>query len=282
MMTSDRQPGSPLPGSMRLQRLFGIAVLFATFLVAFATMFSPAIAHGQGLGSIVGTVVDPSGAAVAGAKVTAMQSATGVTIEALTNASGGYVFPALPPTKYDINVAAAGFAAYTQRGATLQADQALTINVSLKVGGATTSVTVTTEAPQVDTTTGTLSQVVDTARVNELPLNARNAAQLTTLTPGINVAPNIASIDQGNTKTFPVDILITSNGARTNQTNFLFDGGNNVDEYTNVNAPFPFPDALQEFSVQTSNYQAEYGAERRRCGEHHHQVRHRKVSRRSL
>ncbi|MGB7265555.1 MAG: carboxypeptidase regulatory-like domain-containing protein, partial [Terracidiphilus sp.] len=220
---------------------------------------APTAAHAQGLGSIVGTVLDPSGAAVAGAKVTATQSATGVTTEAVTNASGGYVFPALPPTRYDITVAAAGFATHTQRGATLQADQALTINVSLKVGGATTSVTVTTEAPQVDTTTGTLSQVVDTARVNELPLNARNAAQLTTLTPGINVAPNIASIDQGNTKTFPVDILITSNGARTNQTNFLLDGGNNVDEYTNVNAPFPFPDALQEFSVQTSNYQAEYG-----------------------
>lgn len=235
------------------------AAFAAIAILVLQLCFATPETRAQGLGSIVGTVLDPSGAAVAGAKVTATQSATGVSTQAVTNTSGGYVFPALPPTKYDITVSAPGFAAYTQRGATLQADQALTVNVSLKVGGGTTSVTVTTEAPQVDTTTGTLSQVVDTARVNELPLNARNAAQLTTLTPGINVAPNIASIDQGNTKTFPVDILITSNGARTNQTNFLLDGGNNVDEYTNVNAPFPFPDALQEFSVQTSNYQAEYG-----------------------
>jgi len=234
------------------------ALLLPVALLLLAIDVTPT-AHAQGLGSIVGTVVDPSGAAVAGAKVTATQSATGVVTETVTNSSGGYVFPALPPTGYDVTISAPGFATYTQRGATLQADQALTVNASLKVGVATSSVTVTTEAPQVDTTTGTISQVVDTARVNQLPLNGRNAAQLTTLTPGINVAPNIASIDQGNTKTFPVDILITSNGARTNQTNFLLDGGNNVDEYTNVNAPFPFPDALQEFSVQTSNYQAEYG-----------------------
>lgn len=213
----------------------------------------------QGLGSIVGTVTDPSGAAIPGAKVLAAQSGTGVQTETVTNATGGFVLPALPPRNYDITVTANGFAPSTQRGVVLHADQALTVNVSLPVGSASSTVTVTTEVAQVDTTTGTLSQVVDTARVNELPLNGRNAAQLTTLTAGVNVAPNINSIDQGNTKTFPVAILITSNGARTNQANFLLDGGNNVDEYTNVNAPFPFPDALQEFSVQTSNYAAEYG-----------------------
>lgn len=248
-------------GSHRGHSRHGIKTVFllALLVLALGTILMPSPGRAQGLGSIVGTVVDPSGAAVAGAKVTATQSATGIVTETVTNGSGGYVFPALPPSKYDLTISASGFATYTQRAAVLEADQALTVNAALKIGGASTSVTVTTEAPQVDTTTGTLSQVVDTARVNELPLNARNAAQLTTLTPGINVAPNIASIDQGNTKTFPVDILITSNGARTNQTNFLLDGGNNVDEYTNVNAPFPFPDALQEFSVQTSNYQAEYG-----------------------
>jgi hypothetical protein len=235
------------------------ATLALIAVLCFLSGTAPTAAHAQGLGSIVGTVVDPNGAAVAGVKVTAVQSATGVKVEVITNASGGYVFPALPPTNYDLTFSVPGFTTSMQRGVTLLADQALTVNASLKVGTATTSVTVTTEAPQVDTTTGTLSQVVESARVNQLPLNGRNAAQLTTLTAGINAAPNINGIDQGNTKTFPVDVLITSNGARTNQTNYLLDGGNNVDEYTNVNAPFPFPDALQEFSVQTSNYQAEYG-----------------------
>ena len=207
----------------------------------------------------MGTVTDASGAAIPGAKVVATQSATGVQTTAVSNPTGGYVFSVLPPTNYDLTFSANGFAASSQRGVVLHADQTLTVNASLQVGAATSTVTVTTEVPQVDTTTGTLSQVVDTARVNKLPLNGRNAAQLTTLAPGVLVAPNINSIDQGNTKTFPEAIPITVNGARTNQTNYLLDGGNNVDEYTNVNAPFPLPDALQEFSVQTSNYAAEYG-----------------------
>lgn len=232
-------------------------VLFLLLLAG--SMFATPGAHAQGLGRIVGTVTDPSGAAIPGAKVVAEQSGTGIQTETTTNATGGYVLPALPPTTYNLTFSAAGFAASTQRGVLLQADQAVTVSASLQVGATSSTVTVTTEVAQVDTTTGTLSQVVDTARVNELPLNGRNAAQLTTLTAGVNVAPNINSIDQGNTKTFPVAILITSNGARTNQANFLLDGGNNVDEYTNVNAPFPFPDALQEFSVQTSNFAAEYG-----------------------
>ena len=113
-------------------------------------------------------------------------------------------------------------------------------------------------AAQVDTTNGTLSQVIGQEQVNELPLNGRNAAALTTLVAGVSIAPN-AQADQGGTKTFPVAVTITANGARVGQTNYLLDGGNNVDEYTNVNAPFPMPDAVQEFSVQTSNYNAEYG-----------------------
>jgi hypothetical protein len=238
---------------------FNVTVVLLVLLVLLTSMSAVSPARAQGLGSIVGTVTDSSGAAIPGAKVVATQSATGVQTQTVTNAVGGYVFPVLPPTTYDLMVSAVGFASTTHRGILLQADQAVTVGISLQVGAASSTVTVTTEVAQVDTTTGTLSQVVDTARVNELPLNGRNAALLTTLTPGVNIAPNINSIDQGNTKTFPVVVLISSNGARTNQANFLLDGGNNVDEYTNVNAPFPFPDALQEYSVQTSNYAAEYG-----------------------
>jgi hypothetical protein len=237
------------------------ALMFSArlLLVLALLMFGSSIAYAQGLGSIVGTVTDPSGAAIPGATVVAAQSATGVQTKVVSNATGGYVFPALPPTKYDLTVSGHGFASTTQEDIVLQADQALTVNFSLTIGAATSTVTVTSQVPQVDTTTGTISQVIDTARVNELPLNGRNAAQLTTLTAGVNVAPNINGIDQGNTKTFPAAVLITANGARTNMSNYLLDGANNVDEYTNVNAPFPFPDALQEFSVQTSNYAAEYG-----------------------
>lgn len=126
------------------------------------------------------------------------------------------------------------------------------------IGSSVSVVTVDANAVQVNTTNGTISQVVDRDRVEELPLNGRNVAQLTTLVPGAVSGPNDGS-DQGVTKTFPVVASTSINGTRVYQTNYMLDGGNNVDEYTNVNGPFPFPDALQEFSVQTSNYKAEYG-----------------------
>lgn len=233
-------------------------MLLLLLLVAVACML-PSVVHAQGRGKIVGTVQDPTGAVVPGARVVATQSATSTSTEVQANAPGEYVFPSLPPASYDLTHTATGFMPLIQRGILLQADQAVSVDAKLHVGSTSTSITITTETPQVDTTTGTMSQVIGEEKVNDLPLNGRNAAQLTTLSPGVFVAPNINSIDQGNTKTFPVVVLITVNGARTNQTNFLLDGGNNVDEYTNVNAPFPFPDALQEFSVETSNYAAEYG-----------------------
>ena len=151
-----------------------------------------------------------------------------------------------------------GFSGYLQKGILLQADAAVTQNVSLKTGATTETVTVTSDALQVDTTTGTISQVINSSLVNELPLNGRNAAALTLLVPGVVWAPNQGA-DQGNQKSFPGVVTISANGTRANQTNYMLDGGNNVDEYTNVNAPFPMPDSVQEFSVQTSNYNAEYG-----------------------
>jgi len=222
--------------------------------------------YAQGLARLSGTVTDATGAAVAGAHVSAKQTGTGFASQAVANEAGEYVFPSLAPAGYEIVTTSPGFKTSVQDGIRLQADESITLNPVLSVGATTETLTVTSAPPQVDTTTGTLSQVIDTARVNDLPLpggagssTGRNAASLTTLSAGVLGAPNISSIDQGNTKTFPVVVLITVNGSRTNMTNFLLDGGNNVDEYTNVNAPFPFPDALQEFSVQTSNYQAEYG-----------------------
>jgi hypothetical protein len=215
-------------------------------------------AFAQGRGQIGGTVTDGTGALVAGAKITATRSGTGAASITTTDNSGTYVFPSLPPAEYTITANAAGFSTFVDNNATLQADQALTVNISLKLGAASETVTVTDVPPQVDVTTGTLSQVIDERRVNDLPLNGRNAAALTTLVPGVVVASSL-NIDQGQTKTFPVVAAVTINGTRANQVNYMLDGGNNVDEYTNVNAPFPFPDVLQEFSVETSNYNAEYG-----------------------
>jgi hypothetical protein len=229
---------------------------FAILFVVCACVASGA--NAQGLGSISGTVVDPTGAAVASATVILTQVKTGAASTLQTQPDGLYVFPSVAPTGYKLDIMAKGFKKYEQSGIRVLADQSLTLNVALQVGSPEVTVNVEANAAQVDTTNGTLSQVIGQEQVNELPLNGRNAAALTTLVAGVSVAPN-AQADQGNTKTFPVAITITANGARVGQTNYLLDGGNNVDEYTNVNSPFPMPDAVQEFSVQTSNYNAEYG-----------------------
>src|SRR5947207_3095549 len=119
-------------------------------------------------------------------------------------------------------------------------------------------VAVSGNALQVDTATSTLKQVIEQQRLVEMPLEGRNAAKLTLLVPGAVYSAN-GGADQGTTKTFPGAVTISANGARQDMVSYQLDGGNYVDEYTNVNQPFPFPDALQEFSVQTSNYSAEYG-----------------------
>jgi hypothetical protein len=223
-----------------------------------ALLLLPVIARAQGFGTIVGTVTDPTGAAIPSATVTATATKTGVQTKVVTNGEGGFTFPTLLPTEYSISVAATGFEKYTQTGVVLQANQSATLNVHLQLGASTQTVTVSGGVPQVDTTSGTLSQVVDQDRVVDLPLNGRNAATLITLVAGVAAGPS-NGLDQGTTKTFPVAVSVTSNGTQVDQTNYLLNGGNNVDEMTNVNAPFPFPDALQEFSVQTSNYSAQYG-----------------------
>ena len=215
-------------------------------------------ARAQGVGRISGIVTDSMGAAVPGATMTARNTGTGALRTVRSDSSGGYVFPSLLPATYTLSASAPGLATFNQPNVVLEADQALTLNFSLKVGPASETVTVTEAPPQVDTTTGTLGQVIDTERVNSLPLITRNAAALAMLVPGVVTAPS-TNIDQGQTKTFPALAVATINGSRANQTNYMLDGGNNVDEYTNVNAPFPFPDVLQEFSVETSNYNAEYG-----------------------
>ncbi len=213
---------------------------------------------GQGLGTIVGTVTDPSGAAVSSAKVTVTDPATHESRDVVTNEQGYFVVPALKPSSYDLTVSSPGFGPFTQRGVVLLADQSATVNTTLTLGKAAETVNVTGETPQVNTSTATMSEVVEQRRVVDLPLNGRNAASLLLVVAGAIPAPG-NDVDQGNTKTFPNVVTVSTNGARQNQVSFRLDGANNNDLYTNANQPFPMPDALQEFSVQTSNYSARYG-----------------------
>jgi hypothetical protein len=231
--------------------LRNLAVLLA-LLVAFPLL------HAQGIGSISGTVTDSSGAVIPNADVTAIRSTTAVASSVKTNGSGGYVFPSLLPGDYSLTINAPGFKTYQEKSIVLQANQSEAFNAVLQIGEASQTVSVTADAVQVNTVTGTLSQVIDSARVNDLPLNGRNAAQLTTLVAGVVATPNDGT-DAGSTKTFPVVVEVSANGSLSGQTAYLLDGADNIDNYTDANQPIPFPDALQEFSFQTSDYAAQYG-----------------------
>ncbi len=214
--------------------------------------------YGQGFGTIVGTVTDPSGAIIPGAKINVSDEATSASRETKTNDQGYYVVPSLRPSNYTVTVEAAGFAPSIRKGILLQADETATVNQTVSVQQSTQAVEISAQAAQVNTSTATVSDVVDQRRVVDLPLNGRNAASLLLVVAGATPAPG-NDVDQGNTKTFPATVTVSTNGSRQNQVSFRLDGSNNNDLYTNSNQPFPFPDALQEFSVQTSNYSARYG-----------------------
>ena len=235
---------------------------FVTKLAATALwlpyFFAQTPARAQGVGTILGTITDPSGAVVPEAKVKVTNQGTRSMRETQSNGQGYFVIPALPAATYSVSVEAPGFVTSVQEGLVLLVDQSATVNIALALARASQEVTVEAASTQVNTANATLSQVVEQKRMVDLPLNGRNAATLALLVPGTIQAPS-GNSDQGVYKTFPSAVTISANGSRANQTAFRMDGANNNDTYTNVNQPFPFPDALQEFSVQTSNYSSKYG-----------------------
>jgi hypothetical protein len=224
-------------------------------LLAFA---ASAYAQGGGNVAITGTVMDPSGAVIPGAEVKVTQKNTAVTRTQATNGSGQFNLPSLPPATYTVAVTAKGFKEYLQ-DVVLLADQVRDLDIHLQLGESSQQVTVEESAVQVNTVTPVIAQVIEQARVVELPLNGRNAADLTLLVPGA-VSANGHGATQGDTKQVPGAESIAVNGARPDQISYNLDGANNQDLMSNTNNPFPFPDALQEFSVQTNSFDAQYGS----------------------
>ena len=207
-------------------------------------------------GNITGVVTDPSGAVVPNATVTAIHTGTNARFTATSNADGVYTIRSIPVGIYDLTAEAAGFSKYEGKGIRLQVNETARVDVNLKVGTAAEAVTVTAEAVNVDTTTATLKAVVDQKRIEELPLNGRNPTQLMRLVVG-TVTDARADVTSGTT--YPGVVPVSVNGSRANSTNYVLDGAQNNDHYSNAPNPMPNPDALQEFSVQTNNFSAEFG-----------------------
>ena len=201
---------------------------------------------------INGEVRDSSGLAVPGAALKLTQTGTGATRLATTDADGSYVFTNLPIGPYELEVTKDGFSKYVQSGIVLQVDSNPSIDVTLAVGSVNESVTVEAGAAMVETHSTGIGTVVDNQRVVELPLNGRDATQLIFLsglaTPG--TIPQLRNYPAAN---------ISVAGGQGNGTAYLLDGANHNDVSSNLNLPLPFPDALQEFKVETSALPPQYG-----------------------
>jgi hypothetical protein len=211
-------------------------------------------AHAQ-QGQINGAIVDNSGGVIPGVTVTAIESGTGIARDTITGANGRYQFPSLRPTTYTIKAELTGFRTAERTGVNLQANQNLTLNLTLELGELSETVTVAGEAAQVDVSSATLAEVVDHERIVELPIAGREVARLQTLVAGTV----LGSISNETGKSIPGAVRISANGAGERQNVYRLDGASNTDPYFQENQSFPFPDALQEFSIQTSNYSAAYG-----------------------
>ena len=203
---------------------------------------------------IDGQVTDPNGAIVTQATVTLTNTQTGEVRTAQSDDNGSYTFTLIQPGTYDLSVKAGGFKEYLSKGLQLSVNDRKTINIPLETGAVTESVTVTTEAPLIQTTP-TVGDVVENRRVVELPLNNRNFMQLLTLVPGVT-SSGTSEIGIGLTNV--VDFSV--NGTRRNSINFLVDGVSNTDVGSGITLlTIPTVDSIQEFRVITSVPGAEFG-----------------------
>jgi hypothetical protein len=224
------------------------------WLICCAALFaSPAFA--QQTGQLNGVVTDNTGGVVPGVTVKAVETNTGFSHDTISGADGRYSFTSLRPAVYDVTAELSGFRTSQRKGVQLQANQNLTVNMSLEVGSLAETVTVAGQAATVDITSATISEVVDSKRIVDLPLNGRDAAKLSTLVPGMV----LTNVDKESAKTIPGALRLSTNGTESRQVSFRLDGTSHTDPYFQQNQPFPFPDALQEFSIQTSNYSAGQG-----------------------
>lgn len=211
---------------------------------------APVSLRGQGSVTIYGTVTDSSGAAIPRVSITLTNVNTATVRTTTSDAGGNYVLSQLPIGVYVLRAETTGFKTFIQSDIRPQVDENRQINITLQVGSVNESVTVKAEAAQVETRSGALREVVDSARIVELPLNGRNPIQLQYLVAG---SGGRAAADQAENESVSV------NGSRTNSNNYTLDGGDNHDPYFNTPSVFPSPDALEEFSIQTNSYGADKG-----------------------
>jgi hypothetical protein len=231
-----------------------------TVLVTFAALFLLALipASAQETGTILGIVKDTSGGVVPNANVTITNTGTNEVRTVATGADGAYRVPALRPGNYTLRVEVQGFQTQTVTGLTLNVAQELVTNVTLQVGAATQQVTVTGEAPIINTTTSSLGSLVNDQRIADLPLNGRNYADLTFIQPGIQVNTSPSGGGSGSSGKW-----FSSNGMPPRSNNWTIDGALMINQYgTGANSIAGNTlgvDGIKEYRVITNMFSAEYG-----------------------
>jgi hypothetical protein len=235
----------------------------ALLLAVTMTVFYPhtALAQQVAVSEVNGNVTDPSGAGIANAAVKITEVERGEVHTATANAAGRYSLVNLPPGDYRLEVTAPGFERYRQTGITLTVGSNPEVNVRMTVGAVTETVEVSAAASQVETKDTSVAGVLEARSIDEMPLNGRNPTQLLALTTGGTFTTPIGTDLTGSKNmggsnasgTFSVQ------GSQANGVNYLLDGGDNNDAFSNVNLPIPFPDAIGEFAIQTNGLSAQYG-----------------------
>ena len=235
-----------------------LSIAAAIFLFVLAGRTS---AQTPGTGAISGVVYDPTHRVIAKAEVLAANEETHLSRSVLTTEGGVFRVPLLPPGTYSLTVAAAGFASHTSKSIAVTVSETSSLSVMLTIPGASASVQVASDAGMVEVESSTLGRAVEQQAVQALPLANRNYTQILGLSPGVVVAlPDATALGRDSQN-------VTSNGAKTTSNNIQFNGidANNLSQNSAANdgeevgTAVPAPDAIQEFKVQTANYDAAYG-----------------------
>ena len=193
------------------------------------------------------------------AEVKITNTDTGAMRTTQSKTDGSFAFPELAIGPYKLEVTKQGFQSYVQSGIVLQVNTNPTVNVSLQIGSVTQTIEVQSNAAMLETQSNSVGQVISPEQVVDLPLNNRQPTQLIALAGGtVNTGSNssglVSNLD------YPSAVSFSVAGSQRNGTNYLLDGAANMDYRTNIGSPMPFPDALQEFKVETSTVPANSGS----------------------
>jgi hypothetical protein len=230
-----------------------LAAVFSMVIFSFAAQGN---CQQAGTGSIQGSITDSTGAVIQGATVTATNIATQVKHTSVTDANGLYSFPNMDIGTYTVEVTAQGFEHYSRSNVVLEVGSSIAINIGMTVGRTDQKIEVQSSGLALQTEDATFKQTIDQRTVTEMPLNGRQMTGLITLSGGSTAAP---AGDFTGSKYSYQTVAVSIAGGMGNTTMWRLDGGDNNDYMANGNLPFPFPDAVSQFSVEAAGLSAQDG-----------------------